>query len=285
MLQWFRNGSEVRKFAEASLDERERYENWIDSEQYVSGYCVVCGQGSRFLVDLGVRFGERVNLREGLVCQSCHLGNRSRLLFGTLRSLPGIGLTSKVALLEELTELAALASGHFPNLVCSEYLGEAQTSGEHYSHHGRRVRHESITQLSYADGEFEAIVHNDVLEHVFDYRKALAETARVLRPGGVALFTTPVFIYQNGNILRGAPKEDGSIEHYLPPEYHGDPWRPEGVYTFHYFGCELLEDIRAAGFSDAAIGINYEPFAGYASNNHPSEWEGRMLPIVLAAWK
>lgn len=285
MLQWFRNSSEVRKFAEMSLDERNRYENWIESERQISGYCAVCGQGTRFLVDLGVHFGEHANLREGLVCQSCHLGNRSRLLFGTLCSLPGITPTSKIALLEELTELAALASVRFPNLVCSEYLGETQTPGQHYSHHGRRVRHESITRLSYGDEAFEAIVHSDVLEHVFDYRKALSETARVLRPGGITLFTTPVFIYQDGNVLRGAPKQDGSVEHYLPPEYHGDPWRPEGVYTFHYFSCELLADIRAVGFSDTAIGINYEPFAGYTSNNHPSESGGRMLPIVLAAWK
>ncbi|WP_189339655.1 class I SAM-dependent methyltransferase [Rhodanobacter denitrificans] len=188
-------------------------------------------------------------------------------------------------MLEELTEFAALARTHFPGMVCSEFLGNSLVSGQCYSHNGRQVRHESITDLSYKSGEFDAIVHNDVLEHVFDYRRALAETARVLRPGGVTLFTTPLFVYQAGNVLRGAPQKDGSIEHYLPPEYHGDPWRPEGVYTFHYFGCDLLTDIRDAGYSDAAIGVNYEPIAGFTSNNHPSETEGRMLPIVLAAWK
>ena len=285
MLQWFRSSSEVREFAQASLVERERYENWIESTRHLHGYCNVCGCQTKFQVDLGVRFGERINLREGLVCPTCRLGNRNRLLLGTLCAMRGITSASKIALLEELTEFAAVAKARFPSLVCSEFLGDSHVSGQQYVHRGRKVRHESITGLSYEDGEFDALVHNDVLEHVFDFRRALEETARVLRPGGVTLFTTPVFIYQHGNVLRGAPKEDGTIEHYLPPEYHGDPWRPEGVYTFHYFGCDLLNEIRAAGFSDAAIGVNYEPIAGHTSNNHPSETEGRMLPIVLAAWK
>lgn len=285
MLQWFRSASEIRKFAAATLDERTRYEAWLESERHVNGYCAVCNKKTTFLVDLGVHFGERTNLREGMVCGSCHLGNRSRLLMSTLCAMNGISQSSKIALLEELTDFARLAQGHFPSLICSEYLGDSQVSGQYYSHHGQKLRHESITNLSYKDDEFDAIVHNDVLEHVFDYRRALAETARVLRPGGITLFTTPLFIYQIGNVLRGAPREDGSIEHYLPPEYHGDPWRPEGVYTFHYFGCDLLTDLSDAGFSDSAIGINYELAAGYVSNNHPSETGGRMLPIVLAAWK
>lgn len=285
MLQWFRNGSEIQDFAQASLSERERYENWIESNKHIAGYCTVCNRGTTFLVDLGVRFGERINLREGLVCDSCHLGNRNRLLFGTFCALPEVTQHCRIALLEEVTTFATIAKARFSDIVCSEYLGDSYVSGESYLNHGRRVRHESITNLSYEDGEFDAIIHNDVLEHVFDYKRALTETARVLRPGGITLFTTPLFIYQDGNVLRGAPKGDGSIEHYLPPEYHGDPWRPEGVYTFHYFGCDLLGDILRAGFSDAAVGINYEPIAGLTSNNHPRETEGRMLPIVLAAWK
>jgi SAM-dependent methyltransferase len=285
MIRWFRSSSEVQKYAQTSLLERECYENWIESKKHIAGYCTVCNRGTTFQVDIGVRYGERINLREGLVCESCHLGNRNRLVFGTFCALPGVAPNSHVALLEEITQFAALAKARFPDMVCSEYLGDSQVSGQSYLHHGHRVRHESITDLSYEDGEFDAIIHNDVLEHVFDYKRALTETARVLRPGGVTLFTTPLFIYQTGNVLRGAPKEDGTIEHYLPPEYHGDPWRPEGVYTFHYFGCDLLGDICSAGFSDAAIGINYEPIAGFTSNNHPNETGGRMLPIVLAAWK
>jgi 2-polyprenyl-6-hydroxyphenyl methylase/3-demethylubiquinone-9 3-methyltransferase len=44
--------------------------------------------------------------------------------------------------------------------------------------------------LPYADGAFDAVVCVDVLEHVSDLHKVLAEVARVLQPGGLFLFDT-----------------------------------------------------------------------------------------------
>ena len=44
--------------------------------------------------------------------------------------------------------------------------------------------------LPYDDAGFDAVVCVDVLEHVADLHKVLAEVARVLRPGGLFLFDT-----------------------------------------------------------------------------------------------
>ena len=44
--------------------------------------------------------------------------------------------------------------------------------------------------LPYHDAAFDAVVCVDVLEHVADLTKVLAEVARVLRPGGVFLYDT-----------------------------------------------------------------------------------------------
>lgn len=44
--------------------------------------------------------------------------------------------------------------------------------------------------LPYADDAFDAVVCVDVLEHVADLDKVIAEVARVLKPGGVFLFDT-----------------------------------------------------------------------------------------------
>ena len=44
--------------------------------------------------------------------------------------------------------------------------------------------------LPYGDAGFDAVVCVDVLEHVADLHKVLAEVARTLRPGGLFLFDT-----------------------------------------------------------------------------------------------
>ncbi|RYF99949.1 MAG: class I SAM-dependent methyltransferase [Caulobacteraceae bacterium] len=43
----------------------------------------------------------------------------------------------------------------------------------------------------YADATFDAVICSEVLEHLEDYHAALAEIARVLKPGGVFVATVP----------------------------------------------------------------------------------------------
>ncbi len=48
-----------------------------------------------------------------------------------------------------------------------------------------------IQQAAFRSGTFDAVMLCDVLEHVDDDRQAVAEAARLLRPGGVAVITLP----------------------------------------------------------------------------------------------
>jgi SAM-dependent methyltransferase len=50
-----------------------------------------------------------------------------------------------------------------------------------------------VCSLPFADGSFDLVLMTDVAEHVEDDRRATAEAARVLRPGGALLITVPAF--------------------------------------------------------------------------------------------
>jgi SAM-dependent methyltransferase len=68
---------------------------------------------------------------------------------------------------------------------CSEYVG-----CDEYPVDSSVVRCPA-DRLSFADGEFDLVFCSQVLEHVARPWAVVAECSRVLRPGGVALFTAP----------------------------------------------------------------------------------------------
>jgi SAM-dependent methyltransferase len=124
------------------------------------------------------------------------------------------------------------------------------------------VRNEDICRLTYPDAAFDLVLSSDTLEHVHDFRAALRETARVLRPGGRHVFTVPIVATREVTEARAAIGDDGEIVHLMPPLYHG---RGSGAYrfvpvgadllTFTEFGRDIVQHMREAGFEP-------ESFAG-----------------------
>lgn len=58
---------------------------------------------------------------------------------------------------------------------------------------GIEVINASLTELPFADEYFDVICAFDVIEHIQDDRKAIAEIYRCLRPGGKVFLTVPAF--------------------------------------------------------------------------------------------
>lgn len=102
---------------------------------------------------------------------------------------------------------------------------------------------EDITSLTFADSSLDIIVSSDVLEHVPRLDLAFRETARVLKPGGVHLFTVP----PRPKTKKRADVADEGIRYLETPEYHRDPLSPQGILAFWDVGPDLPEVISSPG--------------------------------------
>jgi SAM-dependent methyltransferase len=238
---------------EASLPSGERF--------FHSGCCVVCARPAEFLVDylhcLTLPDGRRTpNWRERLVCPTCGLNNRMRAAVAKLLSTAG----TDIYLTEAVTPLFQVVSARRPATLGSEYLRDGTPFG---SSNAAGVRAENVTALSFADEVFDTIGTFNVLEHVPDYRRALAEFVRCLRPGGRLILTVPINLDAASTVTRASVDGNGAIVHHLAPEIHGDPLDPEGALAFYNFGWDFLDCLREAGFADPTLSFFWDPARGY----------------------
>src|SRR6478609_11756715 len=77
------------------------------------------------------------------------------------------------------------------------------------------MRHGNLAELPLADGEVDVVVNFQVIEHLWDQGQFVAECARVLRPGGVLLVSTP-------NRITFSPGRDTPINPFHTRELNAD---------------------------------------------------------------
>jgi SAM-dependent methyltransferase len=216
--------------------------------------CLCCNEMMPMLVDYqfgGVQAADcrMPNWRERLLCPGCEMNNRQRLVAKLVQqSIAGRG-RPRIYMMEQVT----------PIFEWVRRLDAAEVHGSEYLGHGYKggtsvkgIRHEDVMALSYPDASFDLIVSNDVMEHIPEPVRALQECFRVLRPGGLILATFPFNVDCAATQVR-ARLADGIVEHLLPPQFHGNPVSAEGSLVFQDFGWDLLDTMRAIGFSTVQL--------------------------------
>lgn len=213
------------------------------------GICNLCGAKGRFAPVEGR------TTRESYPCPVCRASLRYRdqaaLVVDEFGKGRTISLRSLVAngLLDGLAVYEAAIHGPFVNLfrklpgyVQSYYWPERPRG----SVDQRGVRCEDLTALTLPSNAFDLVLTSDVLEHVLGCGEALAEITRVLKPGGVHIFSIPT---QWPMSPRSEPRVglvDGAEVHLKPPHYHrGGDGTPSLVY--HDYGADLVDIIDATG--------------------------------------
>lgn len=227
------------------------------------GHCALCDAATEFALSAGE--GE-ANFREEMTCPGCGLNARVRAGLHVL--LGGLPEGGKVYITEQASRPFVWLQARGIDVTGSEYTTdrmrlavlERRLNGP-LGGHGR-IRFEDVTRLTMADASYDAVASFDVLEHVPDFRAALSEFARVLRPGGRLVLTAPFIGANASTIVRARVDARGKVEHLLEPEFHGDPVAG-GILCFYHFGWDLVDEARAAGFSRACMQLPWAPGLGY----------------------
>jgi len=163
------------------------------------------------------------------------------------------------------------------NYTASEFLPGISKSGTIV----KGVRHEDLQKTSFADNFFDIIISSEVFEHIPKPFQAFAEVYRILKPGGAHVFTVPYvadspsdinmsFLNPEGIVIDGP----GRPPDFIPPFFHSDSFRSEGIIVFTIFSEEILTRLCKLGF-DVEIKVIQNENLGIVG----------LGSIIFTAWK
>lgn len=235
---------------------------------YMLGKCNVCGNPTVFFCDNRYRF------RESLFCAECLITSRYRSIArGILRAigqLTGHQAGSISELDPEIrgkrlaiydTQVSFYTPAHaypIPDLLSKYPWINVELSiyrpqdpwGTRYS---PRISNQNLEELTFPDCSFDIVITSDVMEHVRLDAQAHHEIKRVLKPGGIYLFTVPHFRHGRETLIRVAtldPSDPSKDVALMEPEYHGDANSAEHrALSYRTYGTDLDEALRDLGFT------------------------------------
>ena len=231
----------------------------------VKGFSYPAQAEVNFFVDYLHSDNVTPNWRERVICPITNLNNRLRAAVHFIDFELTIETFSKIYIAEQLTPLYSYLQKKYTNITGSEFLGPNALPG---SVNEKGLWHEDATRLSFRDGEFDYYLTFECFEHIPDYIAAFKESYRILKDNGMMFWTVPFASHNHENIIRATVLADGSINHILPPEYHGDPVNASaGILCYHHFGWEMFDQLRAIGFKDAYAITYWSDSLGYYNSD------------------
>lgn len=264
-----RNEYEVHQ-ANQSAVHRERYQDLIKLEEEnanqsfnIKAFSITAGEKVKLTVDWAHSNGKHINWRERLICPITNLNNRQRACYHLFLSELHPYADDQIYITEQISPFYSFLNEKVNGLVGSEYVNSRLDSGT-IDESG--LRHEDFTNLSFEDSSLNKILSFDCLEHIPDYKKAIAESHRVLKANGRALFSFPFSKDLDETLVRATVSDEGVISHLTEPEYHGDPLSDKGCLSYYTFGWDILETFRSAGFKDVYAIAYWSDIFGYLGN-------------------
>ena len=198
-----------------------------------SGYCVICEADTVFLI-------HDPWLRDFYKCRRCKTIPRNRALINALNRFVPEWRTLSIH-----ESSPGSVTSRFLNRSCSGYstshyypdVPRGEYSGQH--------RSEDLSALTFPDHSFDVFITADVFEHVYKPAQAFSEIARVLKPGGMHIFTMPWYPENKETLQRAQLNADGSVSHLVDAVYHESPIDDEGSLVTFDWGSDFTDFIYA----------------------------------------
>jgi SAM-dependent methyltransferase len=208
------------------------------------GYCPICEKNTVF-----VEFGDW--LRDDYRCFYCNSIPRNRALIKAIQLFAPRYRDLVIHESSPGNQSSAHLKRNCRNYSDSQYFPDIKT-GTFY----KGFRCENLDKLTFADATFDLFVTSDVFEHIMNPDKAFCEIARVLKPGGMHIFTMPWYPELTASRRRATVDDNGSIFHLEEPVYHGNPVSDKGSLVTMDWGLDFCD--RVFGFSGMTTTIYVE---------------------------
>jgi SAM-dependent methyltransferase len=139
----------------------------------------------------------------------------------------------------------------------SKYVASQFYTNEKTGSYIDGFRNEDLENQTFADKQFDLVISQDVMEHIYEPDKAFKEIARTLKKGGSHIFTVPL-VNKFEKSERWAEKgENGGPKFLHTPEYHGNPIDPEGSPVTYHWGFDIVDHIEKASGLKSKIEYHY----------------------------
>ena len=194
-------------------------------------------------------------IRETYQCENCKASLRERVTASGILAAYGKAGVRSLAELVQLSSFFNLSiyepgvAGAYRKFFKSlpkyqnSFFWEGGTPGEDM--YG--VRHEDLMKLTFPSSSFDLVVSSDIFEHIRRPWVAFREVARVLKPGGMHIFSIPALLPMQKSTVYRVDTSSSEDVHILEPYFHGDGRGGKSLVYVDY-GRDIFEKLEEFGF-------------------------------------
>lgn len=226
-----------------------------------AGFCSCCERRVLF-----IEYGPW--LRDEYRCSNCNSIPRNRAL---IKAIQKFAPNYREVPLHESSP--GMATSRNLKRNCKHY------SDSHYFPDGepgkmhKGFRCENLDKLTFDDNTFDLFITSDVFEHVMNPEKAFAEIARVLKPGGLHIFTMPWYPELKFSRRRAMVDDQDEIKHIEEAIYHGNPISDKGSLVTMDWGLDFCDKVHEFSRMTTTIYLERDRSAGL---------DGKFLEVFIS---